>query len=349
MRKRKFLRAISLSFLAAMLFAIGCDTAAEPARSDAEQLDLGANVQPWLFDNLRTRYEKELSREFWDLLIGDDILGLRVWIAEAKAYTPSAPRLNKSHFQKKVAMAYLLLSSLNGGVDEFRVSSSPYILDSLTYSALARTNAHQGDGFSQRVFLNNNELLLAMLLNDQAKIDATIETVLEIAESPEYSEVQKPVFYEVLGTSLVTSVNQEHVWRGVELLEESIALFDACIEAKAPSCVDALTLAPNYEIMALITLADGYAALGEAELSFARMAEARDLAVKLQWPFLAELDEHIANLDTSPWDSNALEPIPFLDSGLSEPMPFVFNHTNACRYCHVNQQKVPQSYLPLPH
>ena len=24
-------------------------------------------------------------------------------------------------------------------------------------------------------------------------------------------------------------------------------------------------------------------------------------------------------------------------------------YDTACRYCHVNQQKVPQSYLPLPH
>lgn len=290
-----------------------------------------------------TAYETKLSQEFWYNLRNDKVDDMRKWTSKTKGYLllGGAFSPNRNHFYKKLGMAGIMFSSINGGSNDFRLSTAPYIADTLTFATLAHKTAAPGDGFSQRMYLTYNFLVMSVLFNDKAGVMKAIDDIVAEANKPQYSPVQKPVFYEVLATLLLTAKDPALVQIGVDYFEQSLALIRNCT---SQDCVDAATLAPFYEVVNLISIGEGYAMLNLPMQSTAYLNEAVALATEKNWPYLNQFLAYrqgitakfsTATQVTNPWPT-----------GFKKEQPFLFNHENGCRYCHVTQTVIPTRYLP---
>lgn len=294
-------------------------------------------------------YEKDLSLRFWKHIIdpteeASKQSKLKSWAKEAKLYLAFFNTPNQAHFRKKIAMANLSFSSMDGGVVDLHASSIPYLVDSITAARQARFHGSGEDGFSKRI-AKTQDILISSLLDSDRLLDKNIADMLGYADSSALAEFQRPVFYEVLGTSLISSYKHKYITQGVELLAESLRLLDAC---ESQDCRDALTLAPAYKIMTLLTLAEGYAMLGDDIARDSTLAQMRDEANIQGWPYLPLVDSYLGDIETLTYQWSQATQLELLGTptGLKVPMTFVFKPMNACRLCHVGQLSVPESYLP---
>ncbi len=294
-------------------------------------------------------YEKDLSLRFWAHIIDPEEEArkqaeLKKWVKEANLYLMFFKTPNQSHFRKKIAMANLSFAALKGGMEDFHLSAVPYLKSSIIAAQKARYHSMPEDGFSKRIEKTQN-LLISSLLDSDYLVDKNIEDMLAYASSSDFKAFQKPVYYEVLGTSLISSYKRKYIEQGVNLLAESIRLLDTCTTS---DCDDALTLAPAYKIMTLLTLAEGYAMLGDLGNRDNTFATMRNLAVEKDWPFLPVINAYLNDIDdlTNRWSRSEQIKLIGITTGLKKPMPYVFKPINACRYCHVGQTSVPEYYLP---
>lgn len=229
-------------------------------------------------------YEQELSRDFWFYLVSNDVEGFRDWYDEAQLYmleNPATP--NAAHFYKKLGMANIMFSSIKGGSNDFHWASSPHILETLKYATLAHNAAEDNDGFAERMALTYNELVMSVFLNNEPGVYEAIAAIENAANDPALAPFQKPVYYEVMGTLLLTAHDPALVEIGLQALEYSIALTNDCFTS---DCNDARMLAPYYNVMNHLAAGEGAAMLGDYTKSAAHLAEAERLAVQDDWPYL---------------------------------------------------------------
>lgn len=295
------------------------------------------------------RYERDLSLRFWSHIIDPTEEAtrqekLKGWVREAKLYLALVNTPNQAHFQKKIAMANLSFSAMDGGMEDFHFSSIPYLVDSIVAAQKARYHGAADDGFSKRI-AKTQDILISSLLNSDLLVRKNLNDMLGYAADDVYQAFQRPVFYEVLGTSLISSYKDEFIDQGVDLLAESVALLDACT---TQDCQDALTLAPAYRIMTLLTLAEGYAMQGDVLQRDDTLDRMRAEATAQDWPYLPVIEAYLNDIDglTSQWSERQQLKLLGVPTGLKAPMTYVFEPVNACRYCHVGQTEVPQAYLP---